>query len=114
MTNATFPNGYALLIGVGADLAVTVKDATALRDVLIDCDNFPLCYYAGGSKFLPGEAATIETRPISLDLTAGQRRRSQQKLDTLQADWNILTEKVKQMLEQQLLDEVDQLESVLQ
>ncbi len=27
MTNQTFTNGYALLIGVGADLPVTVKDA---------------------------------------------------------------------------------------
>jgi len=36
MTQTTFLNGYALLIGVGADLPVTVKDATALHDVLID------------------------------------------------------------------------------
>ncbi|GET41073.1 caspase family protein [Microseira wollei] len=36
MTNATFFSGHALLIGVGADLPVTVKDATALRDVLVD------------------------------------------------------------------------------
>jgi hypothetical protein len=35
MTQGTFSNGYALLIGVGADLAVTVKDATALWDVLV-------------------------------------------------------------------------------
>ncbi|MEH2145746.1 caspase family protein [Nostoc sp.] len=31
-------------------------------------DNFPLCYYTGGSKFLSGEAATIETSPISTSL----------------------------------------------
>jgi hypothetical protein len=36
MANATFSNGHALLIGVGADLPVTVMDATALRDVLLD------------------------------------------------------------------------------
>jgi hypothetical protein len=36
MTQKTFSNGYALLIGVGADLPVTVKDATALRDVLVN------------------------------------------------------------------------------
>ncbi|OUL26595.1 hypothetical protein BV372_26720 [Nostoc sp. T09] len=102
-------------------------------------DNFPLSYYAGGSKFLPGEAASLQTSLISLGLTAGQRRRSQQKLYTLQAEWNTRTEKVKQMrqglaieagtaikfqLEQQLLqeeaklahlgDELDRLESVLQ
>ncbi|WP_277926201.1 MULTISPECIES: hypothetical protein [Nostoc] len=28
MTNQTFTNGYALLFSVGADLPVTVKDAT--------------------------------------------------------------------------------------
>lgn len=36
MTNGTFAHGYALLIGVGADLPVTVKDATVLHDLLID------------------------------------------------------------------------------
>ncbi len=30
-----FTHGYALLIGVGGDLPVTVKDATVLRDILI-------------------------------------------------------------------------------
>ncbi|BAY07555.1 caspase family protein [Calothrix sp. NIES-2098] len=102
-------------------------------------DNFPLCYYAGGSKFLPGESVTRQTTPIYLGLTAGQRRRSQQRLYALQAEWNLRNEKVKQMrqalaieagtavkfqLEQQLLneeaklahlgDELDRLESELQ
>lgn len=36
MVNSTFSNGNALLIGIGADLPVTVKDAIALRDVLVD------------------------------------------------------------------------------
>jgi hypothetical protein len=36
MTNRVFSNGYALLIGTGADLPVTVKDATAVRDLLIN------------------------------------------------------------------------------
>lgn len=39
MANQTFAHGYALLIGVGADLAVTVQDATALHNLLIN----PLC-----------------------------------------------------------------------
>ncbi|HNL08000.1 MAG TPA: caspase family protein, partial [Chitinophagales bacterium] len=30
----TFSNGYALLIGVGADLAVTIKDAKDLKEIL--------------------------------------------------------------------------------
>ncbi|MEH2361435.1 caspase family protein [Nostoc sp.] len=102
-------------------------------------DNFPLCYYAGGSKFLSGETVTIEPSPISTSLTAGQRRRSQQKLDALQAEFDIRSDKFRQMkkavaieagtavkfqLEQQLLDEeaklaylsdeLDKLESALQ
>jgi hypothetical protein len=36
MPSPGFVNGHALLIGVGADLIVTVKDATAVRDVLLD------------------------------------------------------------------------------
>ena len=34
-TTSYFTNGFALLIGVGGDLPETVKDATALRDILI-------------------------------------------------------------------------------
>jgi hypothetical protein len=82
-------------------------------------DNFPLCYYAGGSKFLLGEP-TIETIPTSMKLTAGQRRRLQQKLDSRQTEWDGLIQKIKRMrvdlvieagtavkfqLEQLLLDE---------
>ena len=36
MAEHIFDSGYALLIGVGADLPVTVKDATALHKLLID------------------------------------------------------------------------------
>src|SRR5581483_3687996 len=36
MTQMSFIHGYALLIGVGADLPITVQDATALRDVLVN------------------------------------------------------------------------------
>lgn len=32
--NSTFSNGYALLIGVGSDLPMTVKDVNAINDVL--------------------------------------------------------------------------------
>jgi hypothetical protein len=34
--NQIFKQGYALLIGVGKDLPITVKDATAVKDILID------------------------------------------------------------------------------
>lgn len=36
MIKQVFTHGYALLIGVGADLPVTVDDATAVRDLLIN------------------------------------------------------------------------------
>lgn len=102
-------------------------------------DNFPLCYYAGGSKFLPEETANTETISTSTNLTAWQRRRLEQKLDALQEQWDLLGKKVKKMrealvieagtavkfqLEQQLLNEeadlahlsneMEQIESVLQ
>ncbi len=83
-------------------------------------DNFPLCYYAGGSKFLLGELPCPESTPTPTSLTSGQRRRMEQKRDALQGEWNLRSEKVKRMkadcaieagsavkfqLEQQLLDE---------
>lgn len=36
MNELSFANGYALLIGVGADLPATVRDARALRELLVD------------------------------------------------------------------------------
>lgn len=36
MTNNGFPNGYALIIGIGRDLPDTVNDAHALHKILID------------------------------------------------------------------------------
>jgi hypothetical protein len=36
VTSQTFSNSYALIVGIGADLPVTVKDATALYNLLID------------------------------------------------------------------------------
>lgn len=83
-------------------------------------DNFPLCYYAGGIKFLPGESPSPESIPALTNLTSGQRRRMEQERDALQGEWNLRSEKVKRMktdlaieagsavkfqLEQQLLDE---------
>ncbi|MGH8002799.1 MAG: caspase family protein [Brasilonema sp.] len=87
-------------------------------------DNFPLCYYAGGSKFLPGEVPVAEVNSTTSGLTGGQKRRLTQKRDTLQAEWDLRSEKVKRMrdalaietgtavkfqLEKQLLDEEAQL-----
>ena len=38
MSDNLFSNGHALLIGVGDDLPMTVKDAEAIRDLLIDSE----------------------------------------------------------------------------
>lgn len=138
-------DGYARILDVLIYLFDQVpKRATGpqhpfVNKVLELGDNFPLCYYAGGSKFLPGETTTIETSPIFTGFTAGQKRRLQQQLDTLQAEWDIRSLKIKRMrsdlaieagtavkfqLEQQMLDEeaklahlsneLDQFESALQ
>lgn len=60
-------------------------------------DNFPLCYYAGGSKFLPGESPSLEFTPAPTSLNSGQRRRMEQKRDGLQGEWKLRIEKVKRM-----------------
>ena len=44
-----FAHGHALLIGVGADLPMTVQDATALRDLLVDPDRAQLSAGTGGA-----------------------------------------------------------------
>ncbi|MEJ1930715.1 caspase family protein [Nostoc sp. NIES-2111] len=138
-------DGYARILDVLVYLFDQVPKRASgpqhpfVNKVLDLADNFPLCYYAGGSKFLPGETATIETRSASTNLTAGQRRRLEQRLDALQAEWDLLSKKVKMMrealvieagtavkfqLEQQLLNEeanlahlsneMEQIESTLQ
>jgi hypothetical protein len=55
MTNSLFTHGYALLIGVGGDLPVTVQDAIALHDILISPQR---CAYPPGQvKLLTKEQA---------------------------------------------------------
>jgi hypothetical protein len=58
-------------------------------------ENFPLCYYAGGSKFLPGELSSSEQNISLTVLTTGQRQRLQQKLDIVQRDWDLQSKKVQ-------------------
>ena len=137
-------DGYARILDVLVYLFDQVPKRASgpqhpfVNKVLDLAENFPLSYYAGGSKFLPGETATIETR-TSTNLTAGQRQRLEQRLDALQAEWDLLSKKVKKMrealvieagtavkfqLEQQLLNEeaniahlsneMEQIESMLQ
>lgn len=138
-------DGYARILDVMIYLFDQVPNRASgsqhpfVNKVLDLGDNFPLCYYAGGSKFLPGEALTPEVIPTTTGLTAGQKRRLEHKRDTLQAEWDIRSEKLKRMqadlaieagtavkfqLEKQLLyeearlarlgDELDEIEEVLQ
>jgi len=60
-------------------------------------DNFPMCYYAGGSKFLPDEHPAPETTSASVSLTPGKRRRLEQRRDTLEAEYKLRSEKLKRM-----------------
>jgi len=52
----TFDNGVALIIGVGADLPMTVVDATAIKDILIDPER--AAYKSDNVKLLTEENAT--------------------------------------------------------
>ncbi|MBO1058258.1 MAG: caspase family protein [Dolichospermum sp. JUN01] len=138
-------DGYARILDVLVYLFDQVPKRASgpqhpfVNKVLDLADNFPLCYYAGGSKFLPGETANPENISSSTNLTAGQRRRLEQRLDALQAEWVLLSKKVNKMrkalaieagtavkfqLEEQLLNEeanlahlskdMEQIESKLQ
>ncbi|GGA20703.1 DUF4200 domain-containing protein [Okeania sp. KiyG1] len=60
-------------------------------------DNFPICYYAGGSKFTTGELPFIESIGTTTNLTSGKRRRMEQKRDSLESDYNLRSEKAKRM-----------------
>ena len=109
-----------------------------VKKVLDLGDNFPLCYYAGGSKNVPGEVPSPEIVSMSNGLMSRQRRRLGRKHDTLQREWDLRSERVKRMraalaievdvassfkLEQQLLeqeaalacleDELDEIERAL-
>jgi ActR/RegA family two-component response regulator len=60
-----FTHGYALLVGVGADLPVTVQDATALHELLVDPQR---CAYPPEQVLLLTEAqATRQAMLASLD-----------------------------------------------
>ncbi len=54
--SSLFKHGYALLVGVGADLPVTVQDAKGLHDILVDSQR---CAYPPGQvKLLTESQAT--------------------------------------------------------
>lgn len=138
-------DGYARILNILMYLFNQVPSRASgpqhpfVKKVLDLGENFPLCYYAGGSKFLPGELPNPESIATSTGLRSGQRRRLEQMRDTLQPEWDGRIEKVKQMrkdvaieagtavkfqLEKQLLNEearlaqiaekLDEIEQVLQ
>jgi len=65
-----FSHGYAAVVGVGADLPVTVQDATAVADLLRDPTR---CAYPSGQvRLLTNEQARCEPVLVALDWLAGR------------------------------------------
>jgi hypothetical protein len=63
-----FDNGYAVIVGVGADLPVTIADATAVADLLRDPSR--CAYPVNQVKLLTGKNAHRESILSSLDWLA--------------------------------------------
>lgn len=70
MTPRTFSHGYALLIGVGYDLPITVKDATAVHDVLVNPAR--AAYPANHVQLLTEAQATRQNILVAFDELAKQ------------------------------------------
>lgn len=68
MTHETFSQGYAVVIGVGADLPVTIDDATAIGNIL--CDSHRCAYPSSQVKLLVGPTANRASVLSSLDWLA--------------------------------------------
>jgi Caspase domain len=61
-------------------------------------DNFAICYYAGGSKTVPGDEAPPRTEVVRrVGLSVAQRARLETKLKALENRWNLLTGKIEAM-----------------
>ena len=63
--SSLFDHGYALLVGVGADLPMTVQDAIGLQDILTDPQR--CAYQDGHVKLLTEERATRQNVLDGLD-----------------------------------------------
>jgi hypothetical protein len=120
------PDGYARILETliylfkQVPLRTSDKQHPFVKKILDLGDNFPICYYAGGSKYLSDEVPppTFELTPIGL--TPGQRERLEQRRKILQPELDLRFKKVERIrtslareagvtvafqLEQQLLDE---------
>jgi hypothetical protein len=126
---AVHQDGYARILDILIYLFDQVPQRASgpqhpyVNKVLDLGDNFPLCYYAGGSKFLPGAVPNPQvesTSPTATSLTPWQRRQLEARRDALLPEWELRSQKVKLMrkdlaievatavkfqLEQQLLEE---------
>jgi hypothetical protein len=68
-------------------------------------ENFPLCYYAGGDKSIPGEATPDTSKPpLSPVLTEGKRRRLETEQQQKQALWGLYNEKIQRLREALTID----------
>lgn len=127
-------DGYARILDVLRYLFEHVPQRTSdsqhpfVNKVSDLTDNFPICYYAGGSKQVRGEGApTSAGTPSESRLTEGQRQRFRQELERLQAEWGTRNAKVDKMrrrlaieagvaasfqLEQQLITEESELDKL--
>ncbi|HZU00768.1 MAG TPA: caspase family protein [Ktedonobacteraceae bacterium] len=107
-------DGFARILGVLSYLFDTVPQRTSnkqhpfVNKIQNLSDNFPLCYYAGGSKEVPGEIPAPESPPVPAGLTPGQRRRLETRLKELQGSWDLRNQRV-QRLQEALDREIDPL-----
>jgi hypothetical protein len=127
-------DGYARVLDVLSYLFKHVPQRTSdkqhpfVNKVSELTDNFPICYYAGGSKHIQGGSTTAEAgTSTAVSLTEGQRKRFQQELERLQGEWDTRNTKVAKMrralaieanitagfqLEQQLLSDEAELDKL--
>lgn len=123
-------DGYAKILDILVYLFDQVPKRTRdrqhpfVKKILDLGDNFPLCYYAGGSKSLPSEitdnSLPVASEERNSELTAWQERQLTAERDALLPEWELRRQKVQRMrkdlaieagtavkfqLEQQLLEE---------
>jgi hypothetical protein len=97
---AVSQDGYARVLDVMVYLFAQVPKRAGgpqhpfVKKVLDLGDNFPLCYYAGGSKNLPDSQPAVASEPPP-EYHSWKRRRLEQDHDALQSEWEIRSKKVK-------------------
>jgi len=98
-------DGYARILDVLSYLFDQVPQRASgsqhpfVNKILDLSDNFPLCYYAGGNKDLPNTNPRPEFPSTTASITAGQRRRLEQKQSTRQTEYDLRSEKLKRLSE---------------